>query len=124
MSVHEAIDAANRLLAGTTVEAGLDPRWQAIIDVEDYVETNPTEVWNFAAIWGCSSDPGLQAAVATCLVEHLLEHHFEQVFPQAATLGRSNPQFAKTLWLCWRFGEAETSANAKVFDALLTSFLR
>jgi hypothetical protein len=99
VSVHAAIDAATRLLPGTPVEAGPDSRWQAIIEVAEFVETNPIEVWNFVAVWGCSPDPDLRAAIATCVLEHLLEHHFAQIFPLAAALARKSAVRADRLAL-------------------------
>jgi hypothetical protein len=59
MTIHEAIAAASELLPGAVVPAGIDPRWQAIIEVAEYVKACPEEVWGFAARWGCSDDADL-----------------------------------------------------------------
>jgi hypothetical protein len=120
MSVRAAIDAATRLLPGSAVESGPDLRWQAIIDVGEFAKSNPTEVWEFVAVWGCSPDADLRSAVATCVLEHLLEYHFPEVFPLAAALARVNTQFAQTVRLCWHFGEAERPENASAFAELLS----
>jgi hypothetical protein len=55
----------------------IDPRGQAVIAVAEFIETNPQEVWTFARRWGCSPDDDLQAAIATCVLEHILERHFD-----------------------------------------------
>jgi hypothetical protein len=62
-------------------------------------------------------------AVATCLLEHLLEHHFESVFPRAQQLARRNVRFADTFTPCWKYGQAKLPRNEKRFDALVTELL-
>jgi hypothetical protein len=119
MTVHEAIAAASRLLPGAPSSEGIDPRWQGIIQVSEYVEASPDEVWGFAAQWGCSDDPDLRSAIATCILEHLLEHHFSRVFPLASALARTNANFAQTIRMCWRFGESENPANILAMKGLL-----
>jgi len=119
MTIHEAIAAASRLLPGVPVAAGTDPRWQAIIEVGEHIEASPDEVWDFAAHWGCSDDPDLRSAIATCVLEHLLEHHFARIFPKASLLARTNTNFSQTIRMCWRFGDSEKPANALAFKSLL-----
>jgi len=119
MTIHEAIAAASDVLPGAAVAEGIDPRWQAIIEVAEYLGSCPEEVWGFAARWGCSDDADLRSAIATCVLEHLLEHDFATFFPQASTLARSNANFAQTISLCWRFGQAEKPMNVLAFNGLL-----
>lgn len=77
-TVHEAIAAADRILPGRVAPDGEeDPRWQAMIAVGDFVETEPEAVWSFARRWGTSPDDDLRTAVATLLLEHLLDYHFD-----------------------------------------------
>jgi hypothetical protein len=118
-SVADAIARANDLLPGVAAADGeTDPRWQAIIAVGEFVESNPDEVWEFAARWGVHPDDDLQAAIATCVLEHLLEHHFDHVFPRAEQLARENGNFAETLRQCWRFGQATHPANGARLEKL------
>jgi hypothetical protein len=113
MTLVEAIAAAEALLPGqASSERGLDPRWQSIIDVSEFIPTHPEEVWAFAARWGCTEDPDLRAAIATCIVEHLLEHNFDLVFPRVADLARRDARFAETLKLCSEFGQVSIRPNA------------
>ena len=113
MTAIEAIAAAETLLPGqASGERERDPRWQAIIEVAEFIPSHPDEVWKFAARWGCSEDPDLRAAIGTCLVEHLLERHFELVFPRVEKLARADRRFAATLGLCWEFGHSSARPHA------------
>ena len=119
MSLHSVIARAEHLLPGHAAPDGEnDPRWQAIIDVAEFIPTHPEEVWVFASRWGCSDDADLRDAIATCVLEHLLEHHFEFVFPRLEALARSCPHFALTVHGCSKFGEAELPENSVRLDRL------
>jgi hypothetical protein len=118
-SVQEAIVAADALLPGQPApENETDPRWQAIIDLAAFLETNPEEIWAFVARWGQSADEDVRGAIATCLLEHLLEHHFELIFPRVRQFARKSHAFAATFASCWKFGQSEQPRNARRFDAL------
>ncbi len=39
--LNAAIEKANSLLPGTPAPDGEDPRWQAILEVGHYIESNP-----------------------------------------------------------------------------------
>src|SRR5215831_16120026 len=52
-TVQQAIAAAGRVLPGRAAPDGAeDPRWQSIIAVGDFVETEPEAVWFFVERWG------------------------------------------------------------------------
>src|SRR2546422_4548175 len=94
MTVSEAIRRAELVLPGRPAPDGqLDPRWQAIIGVGRFVRSQPEAVWRFVRRWGCYRDDDLRAAVGTCLLEHLLEHHFDSLFPRVARRARTDKQF-------------------------------
>jgi hypothetical protein len=118
MSVTEAIAKAKRMLDLPPVEEGHDPRWQAIIDVGEHLPSDPANIWQFIEELSDTPDEDLQAAVATCLLEHLLEYHFDQYFPEVERLTRSSPHFAKTFSICSAFGQSELPENRARFDAL------
>jgi hypothetical protein len=63
-------------------------------------------------------DDDLRAAIATCLLEHLLEYHFDLIFPRVETAVKSNARFARTAAQFWKFGEAEHPKRAERFDRL------
>jgi hypothetical protein len=118
VGVHEAIRHANALLPGEPAHEGADPRWQAIIAVGEHIESEPEAVWSFIRRWGGHRQEDLRAAVATCLLEHLLEHHFAAYFPRVEQAALGEPLFADTFRRCWHFGQAEVKGNAERFEAL------
>lgn len=118
--VKNAIRRAGRILPGTPAPEGKeDPRWQAIIAVGYFVETQPEEVWTFVQRWGRHPNPDLRAAIATCLLEHLLEYHFDLIFPRVEREARTSKRFGDTLKRCWKFGQAKKPQNAAKIDRLL-----
>ncbi len=119
MGVAEAIREAEMILPGVPIVVGNDPRWQAIIAVGEFVESDPGEVWDFISRWGCHPQQDLRLAVATCLLEHLLELHFGAYFPQVEQLALSDPLFRDTVRQCWQFGQALEPGNAKRFVSLI-----
>src|SRR5580765_1676085 len=61
MTVEEAIAAPDAILPGVAAPDGeTDPRWQAVIAVAEFIETDPEPVWSFALRWGRYSDQDLQ----------------------------------------------------------------
>lgn len=120
MSVHDVIRQAEGLLPGEpAAEDQTDPRWQAIISVEEYIETEPDAVWEFIRVWGDHPQEDLRLAVATCLLEHLLEYHFAAYFPKVEQLSASSPFFAETFLTCWKFGQTNEPENLVRFDRLV-----
>lgn len=118
-SVWDAIASAERILPGeAAAEETRDPRWQAIIAVGHFIQEEPDAIWSFILRWGSNADEDLRTAVATCLLEHLLDHHFSRFFPQIEEAVRSNALFADTFSKCWKFGQAKEEDNAKRFDGL------
>ena len=119
MSVQEMIERANAILPGRAAPEGQrDWRWQCIIDLGEYVESNPEEVWAFVAQWGGHRDDDLRSAIATCLLEHLLEYHFDSIFLRVDQLARADKRFGAMFAICSKCGQAELPANATRFDAL------
>jgi hypothetical protein len=101
VAVQRAIARAERILPGTPAPDGKrDPRWQAIIRVGEFIETHPEPVWAFTRRWGKHAQSDLRAAIACCLLEHLLEAHFELLFPRVEAEGLTSPRFANTFALC------------------------
>ena len=119
MTVHEAIAAAEKLLPGHAAPDGeKDPRWQAVIAIGEFIESEPEAIWPFVLRWGSHEDEDLRAAVTTCLLEHLLEHHFDLMIARVEAAARSNAWFAKTTAGCWKFGQAKEPWRAERFDRL------
>ncbi len=118
MSVTEPIRYADAILPGAPVDCGKDPRWQAIIEIGEYVESEPEAVWECILKWGDSPQDDLRDAIATCLLEHLLEHHFKDYFPRLEAIVLDSPEYGDTFSRCWPFGQAEESNNSARWQAL------
>ena len=113
VGVQRAIGRAERILPGTLAPEGKrDPRWQAIIRVGEFIEMQPEAVWEFAHRWGKHAQSDLRTAVATCLLEHLLEHHFDLLFSRVRRAAIQSPRFADAFNSCWLFGQAKFPQNA------------
>lgn len=122
MTVSEAIAQADAILPGAAPAdpAAIDPRWQAIIAVAEHIQSEPLAVWEFASRWGGHEDEDLRDAIATCVLEHLLEHHFSMIFPLVVQRAGEVPLMVDTLRRCWKFGAAGEIENAEK----LMEFLR
>ena len=100
MSVGAAIDKVRGLLYLSPVEDGHDPRWQAIIDLSEYLGSDPEPIWKFLEELHDTKDEDLQAALTTCLLEHLLEEHPEYR-SRAELLASKSLEFQQMLDGCW-----------------------
>ncbi len=122
MGIAEAIRQADALLPGAPTDEGQDPRWQAIIAVSEYIWSGPEEaveaVWGFTRRWGAHPQQDLRTAIATCLLEHLLEYHFTAFFPRVEELALTAPLFGDTFERCWQLGQALKPGNAERYIAL------
>jgi hypothetical protein len=101
-----------------------DPRWQAIIEIGHFASQEPEAIWPFVLKWGSHEDEDLKAAIATCLLEQLLEYHFDLIFPRVEAAAKSNAYFAGTTAECWKFGEAKRPERAERFDRLRAEIRR
>ena len=119
LAVGRAIARAESVLPGTPAPEGKrDPRWQAIIRIGQFIDTRPEPIWQFVQRWGNHAQADLRRAVATCLLEHLLEHHFDLLFPRVRKAALESPRFADTFNGCWLFGQAELPKNAAKMNRL------
>jgi hypothetical protein len=117
--VERAINNAEKLLPGLpSAEGGPDHRWEVIIKVGEHIETNPQEVWLFIRKWATHPDDDLRMAIATCLLEHLLEYHFNEYFPKVREACHQSKRFAWTFDMCAQFGQANHPENSKLFKEL------
>jgi hypothetical protein len=97
------LDLARPLIA----DPDNDCRWQALIVVGESVRTDPEAVWEVICEHGVSEDEDMRAGVATVLLEHLLECHFDAYFPRLKEQIEAGSRFlADTLSRCWAFGQA------------------
>ena len=96
----------------------VDPCWQAIICVAEHIQREPDEVWRFTRKWGAHANADLRTAIATCLLEHLLEHHFDRIFPLVSHAVRRSRRYSDTFSMCGEFGQTRRRVNLKRFRAL------
>jgi uncharacterized protein (DUF433 family) len=118
--VYYAIAAAESLLPGKPApKGGNDPRWQAMLKIGDFIDSEPEAIWTFVLKWGSlPNEEDLSQAVATLLLEHLLRDHFDLIFPRVVKTARENPSFAETFLICWKLGQAEEAGHSEQFDRL------
>jgi hypothetical protein len=122
MTAQEAIAAAESILPGAAAPDGeIDPRWQAIIAVGEFIDSEPEAVWSFICRWGTSSSGDLRMAIATCLLEHLLEHHFDRFIERVEQGAATDKLFADTVSNCWRLGQSEDTVRGARLDRLIRS---
>lgn len=117
--VQRAIDKAESLLPGVSVPVGEDPRWQAMLEISYFIESDPAAVWQFIRRWGTHPQADLRMGIACVLLEHLLEHHFDSYFPEVERAAMKSKRFADIFTTCWKFGQSEDPRNARRFDALV-----
>ncbi len=90
------------------------PRWRAAILLGNYARTDPESVWQLAVKWGSVRNADTRTAIATCVLEHLFEYHFEPYFTRTVrAVKRGNRRLGDTLSRCWAFGQANTKRNGK-----------
>ena len=98
-------DLAKKYIA----DRNADVRWQAIIVIGEYIPSGRRneEIWNLILDF-CGLDDDMQDALATVLLEHLLEHDFHPTVDRIKTAipVRAAPLLA-LLERCWPLGQSE-----------------
>lgn len=94
-------------------------RWQAAIALGDFAASEPERIWQLVLKHGSRRCADVRMAIATCVLEHILEHHFDAFFPRVAEAARSNRWFWDTAQSCWLMGDAELPQNAATWDRLM-----
>lgn len=85
-----------------------DVRWQAAILIGEFIEEKPELVWTVTHNCVTNADDDLKDALACVLLEHLLEHHFDVIFPLVEReIVKGNSDLLDVLSRCWPFGQAE-----------------
>jgi len=94
-------------------------RWQGAIALGAFSETDPESIWPLVEKWGSCPDEDTRTAIATCVLEHVLEAHFEPYFSRVRRIiQQNNIEFADTFSGCWQFGETKLPGNAERFEKL------
>jgi hypothetical protein len=116
--VRRAIKKAERLLPGKPVE-GSDPRWQAIMRIDEFIPSHPQAIWQFVLRWGKHPQADLRSAIGILLLEQLLSNHFNLLFPKVREAVLASRRFKDTLSRCWWSGEAAWPSSARALDKLI-----
>jgi hypothetical protein len=98
-------DLARRHVA----DRNADVRWQALIVIGCYIPFGRmnNEIWNLVVEF-CGIDDDLQDALATVLLEHLLEHDYDNTVARIKTaIPEKTAPLLGLLKRCWRFGQPE-----------------
>src|SRR6185369_15327244 len=113
-----ALEAIRRQL----VSDSENDRWAGAADLGEYAFARPEQAWPLVVEFGSSSVEDTRAAIATCVLEHILEHHFDTYFPLLVSEieQRNNHSLADTLSFCSKFGQAREFSRATLWDSLLT----
>lgn len=94
--------------------------WKGAEALGEYVESYPEAIWPLVLVHGSSDNSVVRLAMATCVLEHILEHHFERYFSEMERrVNAGNHALRETLKSCWKFGQAEIPKNADRWDRLL-----
>lgn len=88
-----------------------DCRWQACIVISEFLMEYPDELWAIALHYGTDDDEDMRDAIATVILEHLLEMHRSRYLPLAHLAADANPLFADTLQRCWWFGDGDSGGQ-------------
>src|SRR5690242_12677743 len=101
-------------------------RWAGAADLGEYVFARPEQAWPLVVEFGSSALEDMRAAIATCVLEHILEHHFDTYFPMLVSeIEQSdNHYLADTLSYCSKFGQAREFSRATRWDSLIARWKR
>lgn len=76
-------------------------RWQSLIIIGEYINNYSDEIYNIIIKYGSSEDEDMRAAIATVLLEHLLEKDFKKYFSLYKNISKNNLLLLDTLSICW-----------------------
>ena len=116
-----ALDRLERLLPGRPAKGvnAVDSRWMAMLAIQDrFIVSHPEEIWVFVLRWAKHPMTDIRDAIACCLLEHLLEHHYDLLFPRIRAAAKRSTRFRDALRRCYWLGEAARPEHAKALDRL------
>lgn len=107
----EYFPVARRLIA----DPDNNCRWQSLIVIAELIESEPDLVWDVVSQFGDFDDDDMRAAIATILLEHLLDRDFERYFAKVKEEIRNQRyRFIDTLDSC-SFGEMKGAKKMQNF---------
>jgi hypothetical protein len=95
-------------------------RWQSLIIIGEFLDKYPNDIFNLIVKYGSSKDEDMRTAVATILLEHLLEKDFKKYFSLYKNISKDNSYLLDTLSKCWV--NKSNSRKQKEINSYLKSF--
>jgi len=98
-----------------------DTRWQAACALSEYCESecDAELIWPLIVKWGSHENEDVRAAIGTCVLEHVLQYHFDKYFEKCAEIIRSGSlMFGFTFSMCGKFGQSRDPINSRRMDGL------
>jgi hypothetical protein len=93
--------------------------WAAAVALGDFIEYDHLQVWRLVVRYESSPDEELRGAIACCVLEHLLEYRFEEIFPLLELeVRKRNRELGDTFQTCWKFGKSKKPGNSRRWDNL------
>lgn len=95
--------------------------WEAAEILGEYAENNPWIIWPLTIKYASSLNSEVRQAIATCVLEHILEYHFDQFFDEIERAIKGGDLLLRdTLSGCWKFGKSKLPHNRDRWDILLS----
>jgi len=93
-------------------------RWQAAIALGEFSKSAPDRIWPLVLKHGSRRHSDARMAIATCVLEHVLEYNFDAYFPRVADAARRSRWFRDTFSSCGRMGQSKLPRNARRWKRL------
>lgn len=95
-------------------------RWAAAAELSEHVVSNSDRIWPTVLELASSDVEDIRQAVATNVLEHILEHDFDRFFPLIESeVKRGNENLRDSVRLCWKFGQSLDRRRSERWDALV-----
>ncbi len=109
---------------GSKVE---DTRWHAACALSEYCESDGDAelIWPLVVKWGSHENEDVRAAIGVCVLEHILQYHFNKYMGKCALIIKTgNLKFGDTFSICGKFGKSERPENSARMDRLKEEYYR
>jgi hypothetical protein len=94
--------------------------WEIAIGMGDDALTRPNVIWDdVASALRFADDDGI-TAIATCILEHVLENSFDDYIGRVeAEIASGNRNMLEALKRSWKFEQAKTNENSARWDGII-----
>jgi hypothetical protein len=98
--------------------------WQIAADSWDDATERPANAWPHIIDVLAVADDDSIAAIATCILEHVLEHDFTYFDRVEQEIAAGNAAVLRAFFLCSKFGQSKLPENERRWDKLVASSRR